>query len=441
MSLVLNVEILGEFRNLAAATKGAQSELSTMNSKAESVSSSIKRALTSIGVGLSFAMITRELNDMAKAAVEDAKSQELLANQLRNTTNATDDQIQSVEKQINKLQLTASIADDKLRPAFAQLTRATGDTSTAMDLLSLATDISAGSGKSLESVTMALTKAYGGKMAALTKLGIPMSDSIQNASDYAKEMTKLNQLQSDAANTTGPAHVKAMEKVAEQQDKVNRIAAAGIDWQGDLAAAFANSATTAANIDPYQQLQIAMGEIEESIGAILLPVIKDLSGWLVKMAPEIQTFFRELGDPTTPLGKAWNGLGQAFTGVMIALKNTFANGKSDAEAFITVLNVLKGTLEAVANLINIINGKAGADWGAGAAAAAKKLFGGANPTPTPTPVKVPVATPGSFGAGSFSNTTNNTTVVVSTPVTSGTIIKTVQQFQQATGTTLAQALK
>lgn len=441
MSLVLNVEILGEFRNLAAATKGAQSELSTMNAKASSVSSSIKRALTSIGVGLSFAMITRELNDMAKAATEDAKSQALLANQLKNTTGATDEQIVAVEKQISTLQLSASVADDKLRPAFAQLTRATGDTATAMDLLKLATDVSAGSGKSLESVTMALTKAYGGKMAALTKLGIPMSDSIQNASDYAKEMTKLNQLQSDAANTVGPAHTKAMEKVAEQQEKVNRIAAAGIDWQGDLAAAFANSAETAANIDPYQQLQIAMGEIEESIGAILLPVIKDLSGWLLKMAPEIQTFFRELGDPTTPLGKAWNGLGAAFTSVMVALKNTFASGKSDAEAFITVLNVLKGTLEAVAALINLVSGKTAGDWGYQVGVNARNIFTGTNNTPTPTPVKVPVATPGSFGAGSFSNTTNNTTVVVSTPVTAKTIVSTVSQFQKSTGTTLAQALK
>ncbi len=280
MSLVLNVEILGEFRNLTKATQGSQNELTNLNKKISGFSKSAKAAFASIGVGLSFAIIASQLGEATKAAVEDRKSQELLANQLENTTGATKAQIAQVEKQISKLQLSAAVADDKLRPAFSQLVRTTGSSTEAMKLLNLATEVSAGSGKSLETVTNALSKAYQGKTAALVKLGIPMSDSIQNASDYTKEMTKLNTIQREVAGTTGKDHAAALEKLALQQDKVNRIAAAGIDWQSDLAKAFEGSAEKAANIDPYQRMQIVFGEIQEEVGERLLPILDDFSTWL-----------------------------------------------------------------------------------------------------------------------------------------------------------------
>lgn len=306
MSLVLNVEILGEFKKLTAATQGAQTDLQKMSGAATKVSSGINKAFAAIGIGLSFKVIANELEEATKAAIEDRKSQELLANQLENTIGVTDKQVESIERQIGALQISANVADDQLRPSFAAFVRVTKDSTKAMDLLKLATDVSAGSGKNLESVTMALSKAYQGKMTALTKLGIPMSDSIQNASDYAREMTKLNKLQSDAAYTTGPEHAKAMEKVAAQQEKVNAIAAAGIDWQKDLGDAFANSAEKAANLDPYQRMQIIFGEIQEKLGTALLPVLDDFASWM--SSPPGQKTLQEIAD--------------AATNVLTELKNT-----------------------------------------------------------------------------------------------------------------------
>lgn len=286
MSLVLNVEILGEFKKLTSATKGAQGELEGLNGKISGFAKTAKTAFASIGAGLTFAFIARELTEATKAAVEDRKSQGLLADQLVKTTQATEGEIKAVEDSIAKLQLKASIADDELRPAMAQLVRVTKDNTEATKLLDLATDISAGSGKSLTSVVAALSKAYQGKFAALTKLGVPMSDSIQNASDYAAAMTKLNKLQTDAASITelyGSKSKEAAEanrKVGEQQELVNRIAAAGIDWQKDLGDAFAGAAEKASNLDPYQRMQIMFGEIQEQIGAELLPVLDEFVTWL-----------------------------------------------------------------------------------------------------------------------------------------------------------------
>lgn len=446
MSLVLNVEILGEFKNLTKATQGAQTQLSGMNQKIGSFSKFAKSAFASIGVGLSFALIARELTEATKAAVEDEKSQALLAQQLVNTTKATKSQIASVEQQIGKLQLSASITDDKLRPAFAQFTRVTGETTKAMDLLNLATEVSAGSGKSLEVVTSALSKAYGGKMAALVKLGIPMSDSIQNASDYSKEMTKLNKLQTEAANTTGPEHVKAMEKVAAQQAKVNAIAEAGIDWQGDLAKAFAGSAATASKADAYQRLTVVMGELQESVGVVLLPVLEKFATWLVTVTPQIQAFFKELMDPTKPMGKAWAELGLSFLAFGKTLNGVFAGGKTDANGFITVLKILKSTLDAVVTTIDILTLKGYKDFMSDAGKNVGEAIG-TRPKTTTAPVGTksnPATSLKSLPAVNSSSSKSGTTNVninVSQAVTAKTIIDTVSAYQKSTGTSLSQALR
>jgi hypothetical protein len=246
----------------------------------------MKTALGAIGLGFSLSVVTTQLKEASKAAIDDQKSQALLANQLINTTNATDAQIKAVEESINKMQFAAGVADDDLRPAFAQLTRATGDAAESTKLLELALDISAGSGKSLESVTMALTKAYNGQFGALTKLGVPMTDQIANANDFnriQKELNKALDAQALALSLYGPnsdEFAKASQKVAEKQDTLNQITAEGVDWQGQLADAFKGSAAEAANLDPYNKMQVIFGEMQEQIGAALLPLLLKFSTWL-----------------------------------------------------------------------------------------------------------------------------------------------------------------
>jgi len=246
MSLVLNVEILGEFKKLTSATQGANKQLQGLQGVAKKISSGIGRAFATIGVGLSFALITRELKEAAQAAVEDKKSQGLLATALQNTTGANNAQIASVEKSIKKMQLQASVADDEIRPAFAKLARATGDVEESTRLMSLALDIAAGTGKSLDAVTTALSRAVGpeGTTGALERL-VP---AIKGAKDPMAELEKL----------------------------------------------FAGSAEKAANLDPYQRMNIIFGEMQEQVGMALLPVLEKFSTWLA--TPEGQAKLQEIVD-------------------------------------------------------------------------------------------------------------------------------------------------
>jgi hypothetical protein len=112
-----------------------------------------------------------------KAALDDARSQALLAEQLKTTLNATSAMVAENEKFITSLMMASNFADDQLRPALAQLTRATGDLGSAQNLLALATDVAVGSQRDLDSVVMALSKAALGQTTALKRLGVPLSET------------------------------------------------------------------------------------------------------------------------------------------------------------------------------------------------------------------------------------------------------------------------
>ena len=199
-----------------------------------------QRDIANIGKGISrnlnmavagaAAGVVAMLGASAKAAVEDGKSQALLANQLRNTVGANEQLIGSVESSISKMQLMSSVADDEIRPAFSALVRATGDVSQATKLTSLALDIAAGTGKDLGAVSLALGKAVNGSTTSLLKL-VP---SIKGAADPMGELTRQ----------------------------------------------FDGAAAAAANADPFQRLQIIFGNLQEQIGVALLPALQEVATYL-----------------------------------------------------------------------------------------------------------------------------------------------------------------
>jgi hypothetical protein len=256
MSLVLNVEILGEFKRLTQATKGAGGDLTGLGQTASKISSGIGKAFAAIGIGLSFAAITRELKDMTEAAIEDRKSQELLANAMINTVGATEKQIGAAEKAISKLQIQTSVADDQLRPAYQKLFLSTQDVTKSNDLLALALDVSAGTGKGLDVVAQAMAKSLEGNDAALAKL-IPSLKGSKTPLD-------------------------------------------------DLAAAFGGAAEKAADTDPYKRMEIIFGEIQEQLGTALLPVLDDFAAWM--SSPPGQKTLQEIADAATNVLKELVGV-------------------------------------------------------------------------------------------------------------------------------------
>jgi hypothetical protein len=178
--------------------------------------------------------------DGVKAAIEDEAAQNRLANALKNVTGATEAQISAVEKQILKTSLATGVADDQLRPALQRLATATGSVTQSQDLLNLALDISAATGKSVETVSNALGKAYEGNTGSLTRLGVGLS---------AAEIKTLG-----------------LEGTVKQ-----------------LAETFGGAATVQANTFEGQiaRLKVGFDEAKESVGAALLPTLQKLLDYFI----------------------------------------------------------------------------------------------------------------------------------------------------------------
>lgn len=212
-------------------------------------------AKTSLLTGAAVAGVAKFLADSVKAAAADEKAQALLARQLQNTTYASREQIAEVEKFIGATQDAAAVADDLLRPALGNLVRATKDVERAQKLLGLALDISAATGKDLETVSLGLSKAVTGNIGALTRLGVPLDQ--------------------------------------------NKVKAKDLDGIiNDLSTTFRGSANRAANTFEGQmaKLGLAIEDIKEEIGRALIPVLNDL-------AREMLPLLRRTRDVTSEMDK------------------------------------------------------------------------------------------------------------------------------------------
>jgi hypothetical protein len=144
----------------------------------------------------------------------------------------------------------AAVADDELRPALGNLVRATDDAAKAQEILGLALDISAATGKPLEAVSVALSKAYLGQVTALQRLGVPLDAAAVKAKDFDAIMGDLNDTfkgSSDVFAKSTEGRMKtlriAVDELSEEIGKrllpaLGRIADVGIPAVKNLATAF-----------------------------------------------------------------------------------------------------------------------------------------------------------------------------------------------------------
>lgn len=205
--------------------------------------------------------------DSVKAALQDEKGQRRLAIALKNTTGATKKQIAAQEAFIAKTQASKGVVDDKLRPAFQRLVSATKDTKKAQDLLNLALDISAATGKDVETVSAALSKGYAGNNASLGRLGLGVSAATLKSKDFTK-------VQKELADITKGQATAAAETLQGRMDR----------------------------------LGIAVDEAKESMGNAILKAFTPLAEkWLPKISEGVTNFVAGLTGEDGVTGAAKKG--------------------------------------------------------------------------------------------------------------------------------------
>lgn len=171
----------------------------------------VKKLAKSLGIAFSTTAVLAYAKASVKAAAADQKAQQQLALALKNVGLGRD--AATAEGYIQRIEKEYGIVDDKLRPAYSRLAIATQDTLETQRLLSIAMDISASTGKDLDSVTSALSKAYLGSNTALSKLGVGISKA-----DLATK--SFDDITKQLAVTFAGAAVKSANSVSGSMDKL-----------------------------------------------------------------------------------------------------------------------------------------------------------------------------------------------------------------------------
>lgn len=156
-------------------------------------------AKSQIGLSLSLAGLAQVTKTVVQAYSQDQASQKQLAIALTNTTGASANQIAMVEKNVAVMEKQFAVADDQLRPALASLSRVTKSVAISQDLLKVSMDISAATGKDLETVALAVGRAYQGNIGALRRLGLAISDGAIKNKDFGAALDEVKTLTDGAA--------------------------------------------------------------------------------------------------------------------------------------------------------------------------------------------------------------------------------------------------
>ena len=274
-SRTLKLSILADVDNLKKGLTEANTETEGFGGKLEGFGKKAGAAFAAAGAAaVAYAGVL--LVDGVKSAIEDEAAQAKLATTLKNVAGATDEVIANTETWISNMGLAFGVTDDELRPAYERLARATGDVGEAQKLATLAIDVAAGSGKSLEAVSNALGKAYEGNSAGLAKLGIGISAADLKTMTF-EETTAL------------------------------------------LAETFGGQASEQANTfaGKMDRLKLAFDEGKETVGAFVLDAITPLlTIFTSKIIPIITTLSTDIGEK---LGPVFTTLGSYF-------KDTFIPG-------------------------------------------------------------------------------------------------------------------
>ena len=268
----LKLAILGEVKDLSASLKNGADDVSTFGDKITNFGKIAGAAFLAAGVA-AVAYAGKLAIDGVKSAIEDEAAQLRLATSLKNVTGATDDQIKATEAYITKTQLAFGVTDTELRPSLDRLVRSTKNVEEAQQLQTLALDIAAGTGKSLQAVSEALAKAHDGNFTALKKLGGGIDDNIIKTKNFDAATASLSE------TFAGQASVQAET------------------FDGKM-----------------RRLQEAINEGKETIGGYILDGLTPIvSGIVDNVVPAIQQFIEGIGGE--------KGIKNALTGFIDGVKS------------------------------------------------------------------------------------------------------------------------
>jgi hypothetical protein len=293
----------------------------------DKMTKNVKKLAGALGLAFGGQQILAYGKAAVKAAAEDEKAQKQLALALKNVGLGRD--AASSEEYIQRLQSEFGILDDKLRPAYQTLAVATQNTNEAQRLLNLSLDISAATGKDLASVTGALSRAYLGNNAALSRLGVGISKADLKAGKFEDIIGQLETTFAGAATQSANTFQGSIDKLAVASANASEIIGTGLidalkglgeqDSVDNLATAMQNTAIYIADVIR------GVGELTEKLKSL-----PGVSGLNVGMIPILGTYLEIL-----------RGMGQVAAGSGVQAQGLADLARLQAEYVVKTLGAKK----------------------------------------------------------------------------------------------------
>ena len=239
--------------------KGSKQAYKDINKLGKQFDSFAKKTRKSFGIAIaaSAALSIKIGTDAVKAAIDDSKSQAILAQAMLNTVGATKEAVAAAEDYVRITQFRVNQSDTALRLSLSTLFVATQDMTEAQKLQTIALDVAAATGKDLQSVTVGITKAQQGNVGALKKLSPELSGLISKTTKFEDIMSILG--------TT-----------------------------------YAGTAEQLAQLDPLTTIQLAYGEILETVGYELIPLVTKFASQIVDVVlPAVDKWIAANGSQLT----------------------------------------------------------------------------------------------------------------------------------------------
>jgi len=208
-------------------------ELKSVDGKVKSATDNMSKnmriagaAMTGMGVA-----IVGVLGMATKAAIEEEAGIQKLRTAMQGAGLSYDDNRESLEKLITAQQNSTAFADDEQREALSMLIPLTGDLTTSQNLLATAMDLARWKDMDLVSAAEILGKVQGGNLGILSRYGIVLKEGA----------------------TTTEALAEIQKLAAGQAEAYGKTAAGQMD-----------------------ALQARIGDLKESIGAALIPMLTNI---------------------------------------------------------------------------------------------------------------------------------------------------------------------
>jgi hypothetical protein len=286
------------------------------------------------------------IGDATKAAIEDAKAQELLALAIEKNTLAGEANVKAAEAYIEATMQSAAVADDVLRPALATLVQTTGDLTYSQDLLNTALDISAATGTDLGSVTDAVAKAYSGNTKALAGLIPSLRDTIREGASLDEIMKQVNDTVGGAAVVAADSAEGRMKRlgltIGETKEEIGKAFLPILERVLPYLQRFAEYAQN--NSDKIVKVGIAVGGLATAILVL---------NTAVKLYTAVQLLLN-IAMAANPVGLVVVAVAALVAGFMVLVEKT----GSVKNAFMTMGNFIIGIFENIANryvdMVNLI---------------------------------------------------------------------------------------